>query len=137
MSRICFFWFLLHFFLKAISWGENPSVLIQGNIEATDLKYPAVTICPKVSTRYGIAERMGNYIQPSKLSKELLSLRHDYFMCANGLLKKLNPFFAETPKGAYEYYCIQKRISHCKVWNIILRTSNFGMELNSKNIITL
>ena len=61
-------------FLKVISWDESPSVLIQGNIETTDLKYPAVTICPKVSTRYGIVERLGNYINPLNLPAKSLAL---------------------------------------------------------------
>ena len=74
--------------MKAISWGESPSVLIQGNIEKTVLKYPAVTLCPKVSSRYGIAERLGNYIDPLNLPKELLSLRHEYFMCAIGFFDR-------------------------------------------------
>ena len=86
---------------------------MQGNIETIDLKYPAVTLCPKVSSRYGIVERMGNYIDPLNLTKELLSLRHDYFICATRLLKK--PPRKMTPKEAYQYYCIQKRRSNCKV----------------------
>ena len=118
---ISLIWFSLLLFLKAISWGESPSVLIQGNVEKTDLKYPAVTLCPKVSSRYGIAERLGNYIDPLNLPKELLSLRHEYFMCAIGLLKKPEPFWPDTfktPKEAYEVYCINRREKHCKVWNI-------------------
>ena len=63
--------------------------MIQGNIETTDLKYPAVTICPKISTKYAIAERLGNYIDPLNLPEELLSLRHDFLTCAFGLSKKI------------------------------------------------
>ena len=86
--------------------------MIQGNIEATDLKYPAVTLCPKVSTRYGIAERLGNYIDPLKLPKGLISLRHDYFMCASGLTK-----YWSTPKDDYEFECIDNgyMFNACKV----------------------
>ena len=62
--------------------------MIQGDIESTDLKYPAVTICPKISTKYAIAERLGNYIDPLKLPKELLSLRLDFLTCALGLSHK-------------------------------------------------
>ena len=94
------------------SWDDDASVLIQGDSNSTELKYPAVTICPKVSTKYAIAERLGNYIDPMNLPKELLSLRHDYFMCANGLLKK---YTREDPKKAYEYLCVQRRRSNCKV----------------------
>ena len=63
-------------------WEESPSILIQGDTETKELKYPAVTICPKISTKYAIAERLGNYIDPLKLPEELLSLRHDFLKCA-------------------------------------------------------
>ena len=105
---------IIHIFLKVISWEASPSVLIRGNIETTDLKYPAVTVCPKVSTRYGIAERLGNYIDPSNLPKELLSVRHEYFMCATGLLKKSSDY-SRLPKESYHYHCIQNREKNCKV----------------------
>ena len=61
--------------------GYNASLLIQGDPEAIDFKHPAVTICPKVSTKYGIAERLGNYIDPNKLPEEALSLKREIFKC--------------------------------------------------------
>ena len=33
------------------SWDDDVSVLIQGDSNTLELKYPAVTICPKVSTK--------------------------------------------------------------------------------------
>ena len=80
--------------------------MIQGNVETTDLKYPAVTLCPKVTTRWGIAERLGNYIDPLKLPKELLLLRHNSFMCATGFLKKISQY--DTSKEAFKSECIPK-----------------------------
>ena len=50
--------------------------MIQGNVETTDLKYPAVTLCPKVTTRWGIVERLGNYIDPLNLPEEFLRMRN-------------------------------------------------------------
>ena len=61
--------------------GYNASVLIQGDPEAINFKNPAVTICPKVSTKYGIAERLGNYIDPNKLPEKALSLKREIFKC--------------------------------------------------------
>ena len=60
--------------------------MIQGNTETIDLKYPAVTICPKVSTKYGIAERLGNYIDPNDLPDKVLFLKKELFKC--GLNKR-------------------------------------------------
>ena len=73
--------FVLQLFLKlqVLSWELNASVLIQGDTDAIDLKYPAVTICPKVSTKYGIAEQLGNYIDPSNLPEKVISLKRELF----------------------------------------------------------
>ena len=75
--------FVLQLFLKlqVLSWELNASVLIQGDTDAIDLKYPAVTICPKVSTKYGIAERLGNYIDPNNLPEKILTLKKELFKC--------------------------------------------------------
>ena len=43
------------------------------------MKYPAITICPKVSTKYGIAERLGNYLDPNNLPENALSLKQEIF----------------------------------------------------------
>ena len=63
-------------------WEENAGVLTKRNF---DLKYPAITICPKVSTKYAIVERLGNYIDPLNLPEKLLSLKEDVFLCATYL----------------------------------------------------
>ena len=75
-------WAVYFISLQFISWDKNASVLIQGNSEETELKYPAITICPKVSTKYGIAERLANYIDPNQLPEKLLPLKKDFFKCA-------------------------------------------------------
>ena len=60
--------------------------MIKGDSETSDLKYPAVTICPKISTKYAIAERLGNYIDPGNLPKGLLALQQELFLCASGFM---------------------------------------------------
>ena len=55
--------------------------MIKGDIDEKSLKYPAVTICPKVSTKYGIAERLGNYIDPNNLPEKVLTLKKELFKC--------------------------------------------------------
>ena len=66
------------------------------------LKYPAVTICPKISTKYAIAERLGNYIDPLNLPEELLSLRHDFLTCASGLSKRQGSDFMDY--NGYKFF---------------------------------
>ena len=102
---------------------DGASVLIQGNSEKTDLKYPAVTICPEVSTKYAIAEKIGNLVNPMNLPEDLLSLRHDFFMCAAGFSKK--PSGYESILGYERLYnskCSESHVFGCQV--LILNTYN-------------
>ena len=65
------------------TWRENPKFITEGNVELSELDYPAVTICSEGSTMYGVAERLGNYLIPeTDLPNELLSIRNQFFMCA-------------------------------------------------------
>ena len=75
-------WAIYFISLQFISFEENASVLIQGNSDEIVLKYPAITICPKISTKYGIAERLANYIDPDQLPEKLLQLKKDFLKCA-------------------------------------------------------
>ena len=72
-------------------WNEHASILIQGDSDSTEIKSPAVTICPKVSTKHAIAERLGNYIDPMFLPEELVALRRAFLKCATGLNKEIPP----------------------------------------------
>ena len=93
---------------------DGATVLVQGNSEKMNLKYPAVTVCPKVSTKYSIAERLGNLIDPMNLPEELLSLRQDFFMCAARFTKKRDGWesnfsykrlFDMQCSGSYSFGC--------------------------------
>ena len=113
------------FFLTTLfqEWEENAGIMTKGNFE---LKYPAITICPKVSTKYAIAEQLGNFLDESNLPKELLSLRESFFFCASGIFADMgNVHFLDiTPEKANEYYedhCNpNNKHNYCKVTNCIL-----------------
>ena len=92
--------------------------MIQGNSEKTDLKYPAVTICPEVSTKYAIAERLGNLVDPMNLPEELLSLRHNFLMCAAGFTRKLFGYESKLSyEKLYNYKCSGSYEFGCEVLN--------------------
>ena len=40
-----------------------------------------MTLCPQGSTKYAIAERLGNYIDSKKLSKELNNIKKQFLFC--------------------------------------------------------
>ena len=48
--------------LQLFIWDENPAIIQKGNIELSELNYPAITICSKHSTKYAIVEQLGNYL---------------------------------------------------------------------------
>ena len=79
-------WAVYFISVQFISFDENASVLIQGNSEEIELKSPAITICPTVSTKYGIAERLANYIDPYQLPEKFLQLKNGFFTCGLGTL---------------------------------------------------
>ena len=111
-------------------WEENAGIVTKGKFE---LKYPAITICPKVSTKYAIAEQLGNFLDPSNLPDELISLRESFFLCGTGLLADMgNVHFLDiTPEKAkiyYEDHCFKKSnlensFKRCKV---ILHSDNLS-----------
>ena len=48
-------------------WEQHPSIVTKIDYELADVSYPAITVCSKGSTKYAIAERLGNYIDSSKV----------------------------------------------------------------------
>ena len=74
-------WAVYFISVQFISFDENASVLIQGNSEEIELKHPAITICPKVSSKHGIAEQLANYADPDKLPEKLWPLKKEFLKC--------------------------------------------------------
>ena len=63
------------YFITHLATDKNPIIVTQIEAKLTDIKYPAMTICSKASTKYAIAERMGNYLNGnSKKLKHLLKI---------------------------------------------------------------
>ena len=55
--------------------SKNPITETRLDVNLSDMKYPAMTICSETSTKFAIAERMGNYLNGnSKKLKHLLKI---------------------------------------------------------------
>ena len=68
--------------LQIISWSQNPLIITKHNMEVDELLNPAITVCSKGSTKYAIAERLGNYLDPeSDLPKVLKALKEQLLLC--------------------------------------------------------
>ena len=67
-------WILL--FSEVQSWQGNPSVISNKHVKLSDIPIPAITFCSQSSTKFAIAERLGNYLSPDKnLPDELIEIR--------------------------------------------------------------
>ena len=96
-------------------WMENPSYLTKADIELAEIDYPAITIATPGSTKYAIAERLGNYIKPNKLPKTIRQIRSLLLECS------IYPLGQEDNKKAdkshfksYQDLCFSS-LSDCKV----------------------
>ena len=56
-------------------WGNNPTMITWKPSPLSLMNYPAVTIAPKQIIKYGIAEQIGNYINPDNIPENFLELK--------------------------------------------------------------
>lgn len=62
-------------------WADNPTIITRDNAKLSDIRYPAITIMPPGTSKYGIGERLGNYINPENMPRELYKIRNLYLKC--------------------------------------------------------
>ena len=60
-------------------WTNNPAMISLKNVPLSDLDYPSLTLFPNGITKYAIAERLGNYLNPDNLPVEWQELRKMLF----------------------------------------------------------
>ena len=65
-------------FSQVISWNRNASFTTQKKVELSEIEFPAVTFCSRGATKYSIAERLGNLLDPNAeaTKKNILPLRN-------------------------------------------------------------
>lgn len=98
----------LAYFMQDVIKDENPLVMMKKDLKVEDVKYPAITICSDVSTRYAIAERLGNlYDSKQELLKEFAMLRENLLdLITSGSFKSDQPdnwgiYMQDCLKGTY------------------------------------
>ena len=58
------------------SWQVHPTIVSNKIVKLSDIPNPAITFCSESSTKFAIAERLGNYLDPNRgLPKEFLDIR--------------------------------------------------------------
>ena len=73
------FYFVPHNFQV---WNNNPSIKMQGDLDLSQIRYPSISITPSGTTKYAIAERVGNFLNPKELSLNLRKVRNLFYKCA-------------------------------------------------------
>ena len=63
-------------------WENNPSIITQANMDLSEIPYPAISVATSGTTKYAIAERLGNFVDPNKLPKEFKDMRTLLVECA-------------------------------------------------------
>ena len=121
-GTIWFFYFMSYQFKI---WNRNSIHITKANLNLSDLHYPAVTFCSKSANKYGVAERLGNYLNANaNLDNEFYSwLRTISISCAldkirNGETGYPGPEY--TKIDIYKDVCLssgpEESLSHsCKV----------------------
>ena len=101
-------------------WNENPWLTTKVDVDLSQLQYPAITFCSEGSTKYAIAERLGNYIDPLKT----MNLSQDLTHLKMSILEKILPvikFTMSLQAGKKEYESVCRKGRHignenqCKV----------------------
>ena len=62
-------------------WSNNPTIVTKTNIELSDIGFPAITVVPSGSTKYAIAERLGNYLDPENVPDDVSKMVNIYLKC--------------------------------------------------------
>ena len=86
---------------------EGPSIISKGNAELNKISNPAITICYDGSSKYDVAEQIGNHLDPQLvLPKQLIKLR-EYLLKAATVYSNLIDFH-KYDKNRYASACIKK-----------------------------
>ena len=87
-----------------LDWSENPTILTKSKLKLSDMDFPALTICSEGSTKFAIAEELGNSFAPNKLFNAAISFHFAYL----GYIKKSTLTFllqsTETRTNAYLHF---------------------------------
>ena len=97
-------------------WNENPWLSTKADVDLSQLNYPAITFCSDGATKYAVAERLGNYIDPASMNRS-----QDITNLKTLILKQILPASWLTSqvvmaegKDAYDLYCKKSRSSDLK-----------------------
>ena len=98
----------LSYVIYLVVLDDNPTVTNIENLDLTDIDEPAITICSESMNRVGIADRIGNSIESSKL-KELIAKWSGIMKLCATMYSQVSP----TDKNSNGYESQKKFESIC------------------------
>ena len=113
-------WAFVFFESQFKLWNESPWLTTRAHVHLSEVQYPAITFCSDGATKYAIAERLGNYIDPLKT----MNLSQDLTHLKMSILEKILPvikFTMSLQAGKKEYESVCRKGRHignenqCKV----------------------
>ena len=106
LATIGIFWAI--YFISLVIKDENPIVKTIMDKPLTETEKPAITICSPGSTRFAIAERLGNFLSTKEaLPKKIEEWQNMMLMCStifSTVSYSLSDVFART---YFEKYCLK------------------------------
>ena len=67
-------WFFYFMNTQVRIWNENKIIVNKMEMELSEIDYPAISFCSNSANKYGIAERLGNHLDPNvKMENEFLT----------------------------------------------------------------
>ena len=109
------------YFTAIVIKDENPIIKTIQDRALTETEKPAITICPHGSTKFTVAERLGNFLAvKADIPNEIVKWQHMMMLC--GSLFSEN--FRLSNKEIYEEWCVKsgKKKEACQVSSFITDT---------------
>ena len=104
-------WFFYFMSTQFATWNQNNMVSSNAKLKLSDIKAPAITFSSRSANKYGIAERMGNFLNSeAHLHHEFLSwVRKVAMNCSFEMgVRKTKDYLGINPEetnGMYNAYC--------------------------------
>ena len=71
-------WIVYFIMTQFIQYDRNPIIITKDSWDISNIKFPAVTFCPKVTSDLALVEQMANYINPKqKIPQSVLTIRNE------------------------------------------------------------
>ena len=109
------------YFVGLIIQDDNPRVTINEDVRLTQIDKPAITVCQKGSTKFGIVERLGNLVSKEKIPDVIMDWQMRMILCGtllntNGVQSNIagEHFRAKCPVENQAVYMSKQE---CKVIN--------------------